>query len=97
MEWYRLDLNYACEPFFLFKNHESQSYGAHSSASINVKISSQDSTDFAMTRRLILIYPLAYYAVMSAISQWSHNHFAILFFARTATSLWSIFYGSGSS
>jgi hypothetical protein len=63
-------------PFFLFKNRPSQSYDPYSRASIDVKTGSSDSADFAMTRLLIQIYPLAYCPVTAEICQWLHNHCA---------------------
>jgi hypothetical protein len=72
----------------------------YSSATIDVKTGSPDPGDFAKTRRLL---PRLWHISLSRLymprsyKQWCElPTFAILFFARTATSLWSIFRGSGS-
>jgi hypothetical protein len=78
------------EPFFPFKSRPSQSYGLYSSAK---KTGSPDSVDFATTLLFSHIYLLAYRTVTAVmhIAQPLPEQptLAILFFAQTATSLWS--------
>jgi hypothetical protein len=102
MSWWLLSL-------FLFKIQPSQNYSLQSYTSISVKLVPQIwcillwlgfySTSLTEAYRQS---PLAYGAVTAAICQWSHNHWAncqhspSVFFLQTATSLGSIFSGSGS-
>jgi hypothetical protein len=99
-----LGLNLWVLTFFLFKNWPSQSYSLYSNTSIDLKTSLPDLENFAMT--LLLLPRLADRAKSlsiwrrdgcdkSMVAQPLHklSTFFILFFARTATSLWSIFCG----
>jgi hypothetical protein len=88
-----LGLTNGCATFFLFKNRPSQSYSQWSNTSIDVLqirqillrlgfkligISHCDDCDMPMVTQPLCKLPTV----------------AILFFARTAASLWSIFHGS---